>query len=370
MQKSKAAGVTGESIIPENTGIPENPADKSRREKLGSHYDKLRLAVPSKGRIKEMTFDFFESCGLPIQAGGDGRGYTGCLKGLPEVELLFFRPDEIPGQLEIGSAHLGVTGEDLYKEHTGSNPVSHMLIRNLGYGHARVVVAVPRAWIDVDSIEDIEEISIQMRHRHGRSLRVATGFTRLARKFFADKGIADYRIVQSLGATEGAPAAGTADIIVDITSTGTTLTQNHLKMISGGTLLSSQVCLFMSLEPAWKKAQREMLREITDRIEAHQRAKDMYVLRSRAKRGTIKLFSDFLKEFQLEQLEDFSSVANDQETVEFTIYCPNERMYRVVDKLREKGCNDIIVNKTDYIFSAPNKAYERFRHLLAYKGEI
>jgi ATP phosphoribosyltransferase len=124
----------------------------------------------------------------------------------------------------------------------------------LGFGRADVVVAVPGFWLDVDRMADLEQIAPAFRAVHGRHLIVATKYRSLTRRFFAERKVTSYRIVESLGATEGAPDAGHAEIIVDITSTGETLAANHLKVLRDGTILKSEAGLFTATAAHWPEA--------------------------------------------------------------------------------------------------------------------
>lgn len=204
---------------------------------------RIILALPSKGRLMERTAELFARAGLAIRRTGEGRGYRGALTGLAEVEVAFLSAAEIAQQLKLGHVHLGVTGEDLIRETMADADARIEFVQPLGFGEATVVVAVPDCWIDVTRMIDLEDVAAIYRRRHGRRLRVATKYMNLTRRFFAAKGVTGYRIVESLGATEGTPAAGTADLIVDITTTGATLRANHLKVLDDGQILRSQANL-------------------------------------------------------------------------------------------------------------------------------
>ena len=154
--------------------------------------------------------------------------------------------------------HLGVTGEDLVREKIADADQHVILIDGLGFGFANVVVAVPQAWIDVRSMADLDDVATAFRLKHDRKMRVATKYVNLTRDFFSAHGIADYRIVESAGATEGAPAAGTAELIVDITTTGATLAANGLKVIEDGVILRSQANLVAARAADWGAAEREL----------------------------------------------------------------------------------------------------------------
>jgi len=186
----------------------------------------LVLAVPAKGRLQENAEAFFARSGLALIKPRGARDYRGAIAGLDGVEVAYLSASEITTQLAAGAVHFGVTGEDLVREMIPDANGKVVLIEGLGFGFATVVVAVPQAWIDVRTMADIDDVGTSFRHTHGRRMRVATKYVNLTRDYFSAHGIVDYRIVESSGATEGAPAAGTAELIVDITTSGATLAAN------------------------------------------------------------------------------------------------------------------------------------------------
>jgi ATP phosphoribosyltransferase len=218
----------------------------------------LVLALPSKGRLMEQAEALFARANLPIEK-RDGRQYRGSVAGADDIEIAFLSASEIARELAAGSVHLGVTGEDLVRETIADADAKIALLAPLGFGNADVVVAVPELWIDVWTMADLDDVAAGFRARHGRRLRIATKYWNLTQRFFAAHGIALYRVVESLGATEGAPAAGTADIIVDITTTGSTLVANHLKILEDGVILRSQANLARSRTAAWDAASQAAL---------------------------------------------------------------------------------------------------------------
>jgi len=199
----------------------------------------VTLAIPSKGRLMEATAGLLAKAGFTIDRLGADRGYRGLLSGLDGVEIAFLSASEIAQNLRDGKVDLGVTGQDLLTEKIPPDDKAVRLLVRLGFGPADVVVAVPDCWLDVATMADLDEIAESFYARHGRRLRVATKYHNLTRRFFAEKGVTGYRIVESLGATEGAPAAGIAEIIVDITTTGSTLAANALKILDDGVILRS-----------------------------------------------------------------------------------------------------------------------------------
>lgn len=210
----------------------------------------ITIALPSKGRMKDDASAVFERAGLKIVAVGNDRSYRGRVEGLDDVEIAFLSASEISREIGNGSVDFGVTGEDLLREGIADTGARVEFCARLGFGHADVVVAVPDIWLDVDSMADLGDVAADFRARHGRRLAIATKYWRLTQQFFsAQHGIQLYRIVESLGATEGAPASGSADIIVDITSTGSTLKANHLKILSDGVILKSEACFVRARKP-------------------------------------------------------------------------------------------------------------------------
>jgi ATP phosphoribosyltransferase len=207
----------------------------------------ITLALPSKGRLKEAALERLAKAGLEIVQPGDDRRYRAHVKGRDDIEIALLSASEIARELGQGNVDLGISGEDLLRESFPDWEARYEIVARLGFGRADVVVAVPECWLDVDTMGDLDDVAAEFRQRHGRRLRIATKYWRLTQQFFsAQHGIQVYRIVESLGATEGAPAAGSADVIVDITTTGSTLKANLLKVLSDGVILRSEACLAVS----------------------------------------------------------------------------------------------------------------------------
>src|SRR5271156_699251 len=239
------------------------------------------LAVPSKGRLQEAAAAFFARAGLELVQGRGVRDYRGAIAGLAGVEVAYVSSAEIVGQLAAGQAHFGVAGEDLVREKVPDVDVRLALLSPLGFGHANVVVAAPRAWIDVRTMADLDDVASAYRARRGERMRGATKYVNLTRRFFAEHGVADYRIVESLGATEGAPAAGAAELIVDITTTGATLAANALKTLDDGVILRSQATLVASPQARWTATARAAARGILMRVAATEGARKSREIRAR-----------------------------------------------------------------------------------------
>lgn len=211
----------------------------------------ITIALPSKGRMKDDASAIFEKAGMTIASVGNDRSYRGRVEGFDDVEIAYLSASEISREVGNGTVDFGVTGEDLLREELPDVDTRVEFCARLGFGRADVVVAVPEIWLDVDTMADLGDVAADFRSRHGRRLTIATKYWRLTQQFFSRQhGIQLYRIVESLGATEGAPAAGQADIIVDITTTGSTLRANHLKILGDGVILKSEACFVRARKDA------------------------------------------------------------------------------------------------------------------------
>src|SRR6201999_1402697 len=259
----------------------DRPARRRITVMNGANDTPLVLAVPSKGRLQENAAAFFGRAGLEFTQGRGARDYRGAISGLPNVEVAFLSPSEIVGQLASGAAHFGVTGEDLVREQVADADERLALLAPLGFGRANVVVAAPQAWIDVRNMTDLEDVEASFHANRGDRMRVATKYVNLPRRFFAEKGVTDYRIVESLGAPEGAPPAGAAELIVDITTTGATLAANALKTLDDGVILRSQANLVASRDADWSGEARETARVILDHTAARAHAGTSREVRTR-----------------------------------------------------------------------------------------
>lgn len=211
----------------------------------------LKLAIPSKGRLKEQAEAFFASTGFAIEALGGARGYFARIAGLPDVEVRLLSAGEIASSVISGDVHVGVSGEDLLREQAGDLDRVVHLLAPLGFGRADLVVAAPKSWLDVETMADVDDVAARMEAATGRKLRVATKYVRSTRRYFTEEGVGHYRIVESAGATEGAPASGVSELVVDITTTGATLESNGLKILRDGVILRSQAQLAASLDADW-----------------------------------------------------------------------------------------------------------------------
>jgi ATP phosphoribosyltransferase len=314
----------------------------------------LILAVPAKGRLQQNAEAFFERAGLELVKPRGARDYRGAIASLDGVEVAFLSASEITEQLAAGAVHLGTTGEDLVREMIPSADDKVVLLEGLGFGHANVAVAVPEAWIDVRDMADLDDVAISFRGKHDRRLRVATKYINLTRGFFSRHGIIDYRIVESTGATEGAPAAGTAELIVDITTTGTTLAANGLKVIEDGVILRSQATLVAARGASWGKMELETARLILDRIAAQARARLFQEVRTR-----LSGWNDALLDLAREKFGVTTPLGGPTLSELLTLHCPPDAVHGLARFLREHGADTVIVAPIDYVFTRDNPLFAK-----------
>jgi ATP phosphoribosyltransferase len=312
------------------------------------------IAVPAKGRLQANMEAFFARAGLELVKPRGTRDYRGTIADLPGVEVAYLSAAEVVDLLAQGAVHLGVTGEDLVREKIPDVDRHVVLIDALGFGQANVVVAVPQAWIDVHSMADLDDVATAFRLKHERKLRVATKYVNLTRNFFSTHGITDYRIVESAGATEGAPAAGTAELIVDITTTGATLAANGLKVVEDGIILRSQANLVAARAACWGAAERATARTVLDRIAAQTRARAFREVRTRFAGCDAALLADAKQRFGVE-----APLGGPTSSGMLTLHCPPQHVHALATLLRDKGAENVVVADLGYVFSRANPLYAK-----------
>lgn len=227
----------------------------------------IKLGIPSKGRLMDKTFDWFAARGITLKQTGAEREYSGAVEGIDGIELVMLSASEIPRELAAGRIHLGVTGSDLVRDKLAGWDRKLGEISVMGFGHADLIIAVPKAWVDVDTLDDLDAAAAAFRARHGFRMRIATKYHHLVHVFLKDNGVADYQLVDSQGATEGTVKNLTAEAVADITSTGETLRANHLKILSCEPVHKSQATLFKSRTAPWSDADRLIMSELKNKLE-------------------------------------------------------------------------------------------------------
>lgn len=336
----------------------------------GAERASFILAVPSKGRLEENAADMFAKAGMPLVREGV-RGYQGRMSGVDEVKVEYVSAGEIAVRLAEGSAHMGITGEDLLREEVADFGSAVHLVCPLGFGRADVVVAIPDGWADVTTMFDLADVAAEFRARHGRRLRVATKYTHLATDFFARHGVDDCELVQSFGATEGAPGSGAAEAIVDITSTGATLAANNLRIPEDGVILKSEAQLAASLKAGWPDGARKAAKKILTRLEAHHIARRQIKLRISSAAGAPAKVLDAgdverLEENHGARLVDMSAHAAGQSGASYSFILPAHRQEAfVAEMVGSKNFAMGEVSRPDFIYFPRCEMLEHFLGRLA-----
>jgi ATP phosphoribosyltransferase len=304
----------------------------------------LILALPSKGRLKEQTEAWLADCGAPLKVLGGARGYSAEIEGFEEVEVRLASAADIAAGLAAGEVHLGVTGEDLLREHGALEAAALRPLLPLGFGRADLVVATPRSWIDVETMADLDDVAQLFLARTGRRLRVATKYAVQTRAFFARHGLADYRIAESGGATEGAPAAGMAEAIVDITTSGATLAANGLKPLADGLILRSEAQLAASLVASWTDAQFDACARLIGVWEARARGRRVACL-------TWPAAQDTAAEAAIGPF-----VAGHGDWRSHGALIPRNRLFAAAAALSNAGVGPVAVTRAEQVFEASSPA--------------
>ena len=212
--------------------------------------DLITIGLPSKGRLKEKAVAFFNNKGLKVLQGNKERNYFAKIENKTNLKIIYLHAKEIIQRLGDGTLDIGISGLDLLNESEKNLQDKISIKKNLDFGNANLVVAVPEDWIDVQTVADLEEVAFDIRSKRNTRLRVATKYPNLTNNFLISKGVTQYKLIPSLGATETYPFIGPSEIITDITSTGKTLEDNNLRVLKDGLILQSTACLFISKKKA------------------------------------------------------------------------------------------------------------------------
>ncbi len=325
--------------------------------------DTLRLAIPSDGEMYESTLSFLRECGLNVDR-TSSRRYTGSLRSLEGAMVLFQRAADITAKVEDGSADVGIVGLDRFAESHVDDGAGFIVCEDLGYSQCDLVVAVPEAWIDVTDMADIGDLAVQFRER-GRDLRVATKYPRLTQRFFFGRGINYFTIVPSSGTLEAAPIMGFADIIVDISSTGTTLRENKLKPLADGTVLRSQACLVGNRDTLKQSPiKQESARRLIEQIEGYLEARRFFRVTANVRGPS----ADDVARAVLERLElaglKGPTVAQvytheGDNWYAVTVVVPQASLQETVDHFRAIGGTGVSVLQPRYVFHEVSQIYQK-----------
>lgn len=329
------------------------------------------FALPSKGALAEPTMDFLKACDLKVNQ-SNPRQYTATLPALPTVDVLFQRVNDIVYKIADGTVDLGITGLDVVRELTGDDGDVVILHENLRYGRCQLVLAVPETWLDVESMADIADIALELRENKHRNLRVATKFTNLARQFLHQHGVHHFTLVEAEGAIEAAPTLGYADIIIDLSATGTTLRENHLKPLVDSTLLDSTACLVGNLRrlkesPEVLAAAQQML-EIFD---ATLNGQNYYQLRTNMRGESPERIAQLVASHAATRglqgptvAPVFSNTPDGDHWFTVTVIVPSKQLMEAIAHLRSIGGAQTTVLPVKYVFLSQSPSSRRLTELL------
>jgi len=324
----------------------------------------MRLAVPSKGELERPTLDFLAAAGLRVLRPNE-RQYVASIPSLPDLSVLFQRVPDILVKVDEGSVDLGITGYDVLREQGEELTNTILIYENLGFGQCELALAVPESWVDVSNIEDLAELTLLYKEK-GRLIRIATKYPNLTKKWLHDMSIYYFALVEAQGALEAAPSIGYADMIADITSTGTTLRENRLKKLNGGIILKAQACLIgnrraFQADPAKLETTRAMI----ELIEATLRARGFLSLTANMQGASPEaILRDLLKEKSLAGIRGptiarvYSKMMADENWYAVTIVVEQKTLSQAIDHLRKVGASDITVTSLNYYFDSKSWNYE------------
>jgi ATP phosphoribosyltransferase len=313
--------------------------------------DELRLALPSKGELEEDTIRFMAACGLRVDR-TNPRQYTARIPSSPTIKVLFQRAADILAKVEEGSADVGITGLDIVRENTPEDG-DVVVAMELGYGRCELVLAVPESWIDVTALSDLADVAAGFKGK-GRELRVVTKFPNLTRQFLYRAGVTYFSLVEAHGALEVAPSMGYADIIADLTTSGTTLRDNRLKRIIGGNILSAQACFI---------ANRKLL--AASEAKLHRRGGEYLSVTANMQGASADdVARSVMRAPDLAGLQGpsigrvFAKEPGNEGWYAVTVVVRKDLLLRTVEHLRKAGGSDVTVSLLAYVFEAKSWSYQ------------
>ncbi|MCE2456291.1 MAG: ATP phosphoribosyltransferase [Dehalococcoidia bacterium] len=313
--------------------------------------------------MHDPCMSFMRACGLSVSR-ANSRRYIAEVRSVPGVTVMFQRGSDITAKVDDGAVDLGIVGKDQFLETRREDGDSRVVVDGLGFGRSNLVMAVPDAWVDVTSMSDLAEVSEEFRDM-GQDLRVATKYPRLIQRHLLAHGVNYFSLVQSSGTLEAAPAMGFADIIGDITETGSTIRENRLKQIEGGTAISSDACVISrKMDPVRDTAQLAAARLLLEMMEANLGARTVVRITANMKGETAEEVAEYvLRHSDISGLQGptISKVYAPDGTGWFavTVIIEESRLLSAVDTIREIGGTSVTVDKPSYVFQSESTSYSR-----------
>ncbi len=325
--------------------------------------DTLRLAIPSTGALETGASRLLADSDAAVSR-VNSRRYTAEIPSIPGIEVIYQRQSDITTIVDSGNADLGIVGLDRYLESRLEDGDTLVVAPDLEYGHSRLVIAVPDSWLDITTMYDLSDLSLEF-HEKGRDLRVATKYSRLVKRFFNRNGINYFSMVAINGALEAAPRIGYADIIADISDTGNTLRENNLRPLADGVAIESQAIMIGNAELlADSEDKLNLTRRLLERIEAR--------LRSRSYRrvtANVKGESEGDIAEMILASPELSGMAGPTVSRVYTsdgnrwfavqIVTRKKDVLRVVDNLRRLGGTGTAVNDLQFLYQSECGLYSR-----------
>lgn len=331
--------------------------------------DRVTLGLPSKGALAESTLDFLKACDLKVSQ-PNPRQYLATLPAMPQIDVLFQRVTDIVYKVADGTVDIGITGLDVVYELVGQDAEIVVLHEDLRYGRCQLIVAVPETWLDVETMIDIADIALDFREHQHRNLRVATKFTNLARQFLHQHGIHHFTIVEAEGAIEAAPMLGYADIIIDLSATGTTLRENHLKPLPDGVIVDSVACLVGNLRRLKESPEvLETVRNILEIFDGALNGQNFYQLRTNIRGESPEAVAQAVASHPATRGLQGPTVApiyainapEDERGQWFTatVMVPSKKLTEATNHLRKIGGEQVTVLPVKYVFMKQSASYQK-----------
>lgn len=330
---------------------------------------RVTLALPSKGALQEPTMDFLKSCDLKVVQ-TNPRQYTATMPALPQVDVLFQRVTDIVYKLVDGVVDLGISGLDVVEEQAGGLDDLIIVHDDLRYGGCQLVIAVPEAWIDCDTMADVVDISLDFRENKRRNLRIATKFVNQARQFLHQHGVHHFTLVEADGAIEAAPTLGYADMIMDLSATGTTLRENGLKPIADGVVLESTACLVANARALRDRPEvLETARTLLETIDAALNGRNYYQLSANVHGSSAEAVAHAVAGHAVTRGLQGPTVApiyaantgqpDDGQWYNATVIVHSKRLLEAVSHLRSIGGTQTTVIPVRYVFMPESPSFQK-----------
>ncbi len=330
--------------------------------------DAVILALPSKGALADPTINFLQNCGLKVWK-PNARQYTGTIPSVPGLDVMFQRVKDIVYKVADGTAALGITGLDVVYEHSDENII--VIKDDLEYGHCRLLVAVPEAWVDVETLLDLKDVALDLREQQHRNLRIATTYTRSARQFLHEQGLHHFNLVKADGAIEAAPTLGYADAVIDLTQTGTTLRENRLKPLNDGVIISSQACLIGNRHALQQNpGLLETLRMVLEYMDASLLGKRYYQLTANIKGESAEAVAQQItvngvtSGLQGPSIAPVYSKSGGHDWYAATIVISTKSLLPAVEYIRSIGGTQVTVNTMKFAFMECSPTFEKLQETL------